>query len=333
MRFVCDHEAICRALGLVGVGEVYVISRLPLDEVGQWETKDVAFVAWSPLQTLVRRPENSLASVPGVTFLRLPISLAALTGSRTARNPRASAPVRADLCVPLGQFTCSLHRLLGLLPTETPGEVLARVAELRRFCASHWPGWFESALDIVRNSLQQRDPTNAGELVKVLLEFSGQVATYEAFRAFLHGAGKDIVNAGPGPVNAALSYYLSGGLEYQDVLETLEGDRWWSAFAEEFAKIEQGLQGIGLSGFDPDMVLGKRVDTARQSLAGFAECAERLLRAPRGRKVTGRLRPRLEEAQRCLEVLMNTIQAIAREREKLRQRVHQRVEHAATAVR
>jgi hypothetical protein len=167
----------------------------------------------------------------------------------------------------------------------------------------------------------------------MIAESAQGVAVYEAFKTFFHGAGKDVVNAGPGPIRAAIGDYLVGEMSYKDLLEILEADRWWPAFAEEFSKIEQGVYEVRLCGFDPDSVLGNGMGTARQSLERFTVWAERLLKTPASRKARTCERSQLKEIQRCLELLMDTIQAIARERDRLRQEVHWRTERAADAIR
>lgn len=241
-------------------------------------------IGWSPLELLLSKPEWAWLSHPAAEYIQLPASATLLK-----RAAQAHADTRRDiptiLYTPLGQMLWSLEQLESTVGSGHWARLGARADELERFAELHWPGWLGSEIEQLQRAIVSHAGALCGHRLRRLARAAGPIAVYGAFSEFFHGAGRDIVNKGPGQVQLGLKVARSIDDDerprmVERLLDRLRGENWWVPLHDALLTVREKLDQVAQCGFDPESLLQGRLGAAVDNLESFEKIADGLISDP-----------------------------------------------------
>lgn len=288
--------------------------------------------AWSPRKALLLRPEYACLSLSeeDCLFIRLPILLDEINAAlRDGRNGNPTADTIALTHI-VGQFRWALNELGKDSISGNNTIASLRLNEIRRFSRKHWIGWFDLAFNIIEAGLCSTNVTASDELMCALSEIAGQIACVAAFEPFLHGAGLDVANTGPGNCRAALSYFLQpDGLDDIEYLtEVLRQDVWWPGMLKALVDSLTHIAESGASRAEAEYTM-----TRIQSMIGAVKRAGAFFDDLIGGIQLADLKDALISAEYALGTLIDTTIEIKREHERLKTAVQEGISHSNNTLR
>jgi hypothetical protein len=135
------------------------------------------FIGWSGRDKLLLSPENAVLALPATQYVRLPVTLHDLQTYFANANHVKPDENYLRLKHPVHQFTWALGELAKDI-TDHRESFAQRLLEIRRFCNSHWPGWFDNASKVLLDETYL-DSLSKAKVVK-LAELVDDVAIQHA---------------------------------------------------------------------------------------------------------------------------------------------------------
>lgn len=227
-------------------------------------------IAWSDRASLLLRPEYACLWLAECSHIQLPCSLAAVKAVLDAQQ-NCSSPELLHLRTLVGQVKWGFKRLEDSVASHD-SDAFERLFELRNFCRMHWPQMYEVQLDIIENMIDGNQQTS--DIFEFLTCKFDEVAAYEIFRPFFHGAPRDIVNSALGACHALTQYALTG-VKYMSkesctlVANMLNADEWWRSLSRLLEDVNDSFEESGAK--------GEIADHVRNCVVGFQASVPSLL--------------------------------------------------------
>ncbi len=253
-------------------------------------------VAWSPREKFLIRPEYAWLSAPGALFVRLPVSLDQFTQIVTAQRPPAEPGSELySLLTPVGQWKWAVQKVGETICMGEHDEAHDRIQALLTHASSHWPGFFEDALDLILEDLGKA--THPMLLRSIADEVQG-VAAAQACLPLARWCNEAGLRARIEEMQDLLCYFQQDLVQLNSIKQAIEHDPWWSELARDLDFSQRSL-----------LALRHELGVGGEPYADYCESASRSLREVESIHT---LSPRFarDDARRILGAIENLVLVI-----------------------